>query len=80
MGEFCEVSGGRCSWRKKDRGNYGQLQNFKLIEICIKYSIDMMKISSAGYPNTHEIIDITREHIKLSFGIGMLLLWEGNKD
>ena len=46
-------------WRKKDRGKYGQLQNFKLIEICIKYSIDMMKISSAGYPNTHEIIEIT---------------------
>ena len=63
-------------WRKKDRGKYGQLQNFKLIEICIKYSIDMMKISSAGYPNTHEIIDITREHIKLPFGIGMLLMWE----
>ena len=65
-----------CLEKKKDRGKYGQLQNFKLIEICIKYSIDMMKISSAGYPNTHEIIDITREPIKLPFGIGMLLMWE----
>ena len=45
--------------------NNGSLKTSRWMEICIKYSKDMMIISSVGYPNTHEIIEITGECIAL---------------
>ena len=45
--------------------NISSFKTSRWMEICIKYSKDMVIISSVGYPNTHEIIEITGECIAL---------------